>query len=130
MAAPVDNTPIALTRGKPTLLGTLSALNHGLQFTIPEPSRDHQGYLAIQASSGITTPVAVLQVSLDAGATWGLQPAAPAGIGGEGSGTLLTGDTAASFAATYVMSGLAGATLKFGFTGGTIGSVNVFALVG
>jgi hypothetical protein len=130
--AAVINNPTALVRGRPVKLGTLTAIDTAVQFSIPEPSRDHQGYMAIQVPSGLGgTIIAVLEVSLDGGVTWGVQPPAPAGIGGEGIGTPMVGDIAAKFAATYVMSGLAGATLRFGFTSTTtITSADVWVMIG
>ncbi len=126
--AVVPSLVTKLTRGKPVNLGTLIAANTAVAFTIPEPTRDNQGYLIIQVTgTGGTT--ATLEGSIDGGATWWTIPALATpllSVTGQ-----LTGDTAATFAAQYQVSGMgAGVTFKFGYAGAGVPTAVVWALVG
>jgi hypothetical protein len=128
--------PQKLTRGFPANLGTIAVAGDVVAFTVPEPSRDHQGNLVIQVGAGVTLGAGTfaLEVSLDAGASWFTFPTTnTTGVaflyalaGQPGS------DTAAIFAAQYNVSGFgAGAQFRFGFvTAPTSGSSPVWALVG
>jgi hypothetical protein len=121
-----------LTRGKPANLGTIVAAGDAVAFTVPEPSRDHQGYLVIQLSGG-TTPTPVLEGSLDDGATWFTFPTVattgiffPYAITGQ-----VGGDAAATFAGQYNVSGHgAGTRFRLGRTDANGGNAVVWALVG
>lgn len=128
MAATLNNAAAGtpkLTRGKPYLLGTLTALNNGVSFTLSMCQEFSVKKLVIQVPSGTVT-TAVLEVSIDGGATWVILPVSQAlTITGQ-----LTGDAAASFGAVYEVSGFgSGALFHFGVTSGTITSSTVWALV-
>jgi len=121
-----------LTRGKPANLGTIVAAGDAVAFTVPEPSRDHQGFLVIQLSGG-TTPTPVLEASLDGGATWFTFPTVvtvgvffPYAITGQ-----IGGDAAATFGGQYNVSGHgAGTIFRFGRTDAGGGNAVVWAFVG
>jgi hypothetical protein len=117
-----------LTRGRFAQLGTLVAANTAVAFTIPEPTRDNQGVLVVQ-TSGTAGTTATLEGSIDGGNTFFVIPASTnptLAITGQ-----LTGDTAATFAACYQVSGMGAGTLfKFGFAGAGTPTAIVFALVG
>lgn len=121
-----------LTRGKPTNLGTITAAGDAVAFALPEPSRDHQGYLVIQLAGG-TTPTPVLEASLDGGVTWFTFPTVvttgiffPYAITGQ-----IGGDAAATFGGQYNVSGHgAGTQFRFGRTDANGGNAVVWALVG
>ena len=121
-----------LTRGKPANLGTIVAAGDVVAFTVPEPSREHQGFLVIQTAGG-TTPTVVLEGSLDGGATWFTFPTVattgiffPYAITGQ-SGA----DPAATFAGQYNVSGHGAGTLfRFGRTDAGGGNAVVWALIG
>ena len=116
-----------LTRGFPAKLGSVTAQNDVVAFTIPEPTRDNQGALVIQAVGGVT-PTYGLEASLDGGVSWFsvAQAAAPNPV----IGAALFGDTS-SFAAVYQVSGFgSGAQFRFGRTDATGGAAAVWALVG
>lgn len=119
----------ALTRGKPAKIGTLTAINQAVQWSVPEPSRDHQGFMVIQVPTGATgTVTAILEVSLDGGVTWAGWPVGTQGTTGSSP---LSGDTQASFTANYQIQGMAGAAFRFGFSGATtVTSADVYVLVG
>jgi hypothetical protein len=142
----IGGKPQKLTRGvagtgpagaQPSPLGTITAAGDVVAFTVPEPSRDHQGNLVIQVGPGtlvLGPGTFALEFSLDAGASWAVFPTASTtgvefvyGLTGQPGA-----DTAAVFAAQYNVSGFgAGAVFRFGFvTGPTSGSAPVFALVG
>lgn len=121
-----------LPRGKPTNLGTITAAGDVVSFTFSEPSGMNQGFLVIQLAGG-TTPVGVLECSLDGGATWFTFPvASTTGIfflyaitGQPGA------DPAATFAGQYNVGGFgSGALFKFGRTDAGGGGAVVWALVG
>src|SRR5260370_41759428 len=133
MAASIQNTltpggavvPTLVTklpRGKPTQLGTITTANDAVSFTFSEPSGMNQGFLVIQTRGG-TTPVCVLEFSLDGGTSWeGFTATPAAAITGiyfpysTAAGALLS-DTAATFAAQYNVGGLgSGALFRFGLT--------------
>lgn len=117
-----------LTRGKPVNLGTLIAANTAVAFTIPEPTRDNQGFLIIQVT-GTAGTTATLEGSIDGGATWWvISPLATPLLAVTGQ---LTGDTAAAFAAQFQVSGMgAGVLFKFGYAGAGVPTAVVWALVG
>lgn len=123
-----NNSPniIALTRGKPAKLGTLTATGQAVQWSVPEPSRDHQGFMIIQVPQGTVT-AAILEVSLDGGVTWAGWPVGTQGTTGTSP---LSGDTQAAFTANYQIQGMAGAAFRFGVATGTITSSDVWVLVG
>jgi hypothetical protein len=117
---------INLSKGRPTKLGTLILANTAVAFNVPEFTRDYQGILVIQTTGAQgTTPT--LEASLDGAATWFLVPIKTTfAITGQ-----LTGDTAATFAAAYDVSGMgAGAQFKFGYAGAGVPIAVVWALVG
>ena len=123
MANITNTTKIKLTRGRPTQLGTITNANDAVQFTISEPTRDHQGVLAFQFVGGAGTPAAKLEFSLDGGTTFsdiGFTPISGADFG----------DTAATQAGLVTVSGLGGATFRLGRTDAGGGTITVFALVG
>lgn len=125
---PIPTAVVKLTRGFPAKLGTLIAANTAVAFTIPEPTRDNQGVLVIQ-TSGTAGTTATLEGSIDGGNTFFVIPASTTptlAITGQ-----LTGDTAATFAACYQVSGMGAGTLfKFGFAGAGVPTAVVTALVG
>ena len=130
MSTPQNTTTFKLTRGKPTNLGTITAAGtQCVQFTIPEPTRDNQGFLIIQASGNVGGGAATLEGSLDAGATWFVMSTASTNvlaITGQ-----LTGDAAAGLADAYIVSGMGAGTLfRYGITGGAGPNTAVWALVG
>jgi hypothetical protein len=116
-----------LTRGFPVNLGTLAANGDVVAFTVPEPSRDHQGNLVIQVGPGITGGTFALEVSLDGAVSWAVVTGTSLGVSGQPGS-----DNAAVFAAQYNVSGFgAGAQFRFGLaTAPTSGSSAVTVLVG
>lgn len=125
MAANVVNKSTKLTRGFPAQLGTITAANDVVTFTLSEPTRDHQGVLVIQVRNGPVAGVYKLEASIDGAVSWG------------DIATLSTtttadfGDQAASVLNTYTVSGFgSGALFRFGRTDATGGGGIVFALVG
>ncbi len=123
---PIPSLVLKLTRGKNTQLGTLVAANTAVAFTIPEPTRDNQGVLILQ-TTGAQGTTAVLEASIDSGATFFIVPILTTfAITGQ-----LTGDTAATFAASYAVSGMGAGTLfKFGYSGAGVPTAVVWGLVG
>lgn len=126
-----------LTRGKNANLGTIAVAGDVVAFTVPEPSRDHQGALLIQVGPGnivIGAGTFTLEVSIDDGASWFTFPTVT--TTGVEVVYAITGqpgaDTAAVFAAQYNVSGFgSGARFRFGFVASpTSGSGPVWALVG
>ena len=117
-----------LTRGFPAKLGTLIAANTAVAFTVPEPTYYNQGAVIIQTTGTIGT-TATLEGSIDGGATWFILPPKTSptlAITGQ-----LTGDTAATFAAVYDISGMGSGTLfKFGFAGAGVPTAVVWAQLG
>lgn len=126
-----------LTRGKNINLGSIAVAGDVVSFTVPEPSRDHQGALIIQVGPGnivIGAGTLALEVSTDDGASWVTFPTVTTtgvvaiyAITGQPGG-----DTAAVFSAQYNVSGFgSGARFKFGFVASpTSGTGPVWALVG
>jgi hypothetical protein len=130
MASLVKNQggkPQKLTRGFPVNLGTLAANGDVVAFTIPEPSRDHQGNLVIQVGPGIAGGTFALEASLDGAVSWAVVTGTSLGVSGQPGS-----DTAAVFAAQYNVSGFgAGAQFRFGLaTAPTSGNSAVTVLVG
>lgn len=101
-----------------TNIGSISAINSALTFGIPDMTQPGRGNLWIQASSAgsaaVSTPTWVLEASLDQGVSWFVVAATTSTLTG-----LMTGDTAAIFAASYNVSGLGGCLFHFGLTAGT-----------
>ena len=135
MASTVKNAggqPQKLTRGFPAKLGVITAAGDVVAFSVPEPSRDHQGFLIIQTAGG-TTPTIVLEASIDGGTTFFVFPSAattgvffPYTLTGQ-----IGGDAAATFAGQYNVSGHgAGTQFRLGRTDANGGNATVFALVG
>jgi len=123
----MPNLVTKLTRGFPVKLGSVTAANDVVAFTVPEPTRDNQGAVVIQAIGGVT-PTYGLEASLDGGVSWFsvAPPAAPNPV----IGAALFGDTS-SFAAVYTIAGFgSGAQFRFGRTDATGGAAVVWALVG
>lgn len=127
MAASVKNKfgkPTKLTRGSPANLGTITAANDVVAFTVSEPSNFHQAKVVIQVASGLTNPTFAMEFSLDGGNSWTDIPLTP----------VLTadfGDTAASGGMSVDISGQgSGAIFRFGRTDGNGGAAAVWALVG
>lgn len=113
-----------LTRGKPVNLGTLVAANTAVAFTVPEPTRDNQGFVVLQVT-GTAGTTATLEVSIDGGATFVTLTLTPLGV------TTLTGDTAATAGYQVQIAGYgAGALFKFGYGGAGVPTAAVWALVG
>src|SRR5262249_48089964 len=122
---PVPTLVTKLTRGFPAKLGTLVAANTAVAFTVPEPTRDNQGFLVIQVT-GTAGTTAVLEASIDGGATWALFTLTNFTVTGQ-----LTGDTAAVAMYQVQIAGFgAGALFKFGYTGAGTPTAGVWALVG
>lgn len=121
---PVPTLVTKLARGKPANLGTLIAANTAVAFTVPEPTRDNQGFLAIQVT-GTAGTTATLEVSIDGGATFNSLTLTPLGV------ATLTGDTAATAGYQVQIAGYgAGALFKFGYAGAGVPTAVVWALVG
>lgn len=120
-----------LTRGFPAKLGIIAnILTECVSFTIPEPTRDNQGFLIIQGQGTITTPTALLEGSLDGGNSWfGLTTSTNIVLS---VASLLTGDTPAGSADAFQVSGMgAGCLFRFGYSAGTpTGNLTIWALVG
>jgi hypothetical protein len=125
--------PIKLSNGSPAKIGTLTAIQtQSVQFSIPEPCRDYQGYCIVMTVGTVTTPTAILQGSLDGGNNWfALSSSTNIVLNTTG---LLTGDNAAASADAFQVNGMgAGCIFRFGLTAGTIGGngrVDVWAMVG
>ena len=132
MASSVKNQggkPTKLTRGFAANLGTIALNGDVVAFTVPEPSRDHQGNVVIQVGPGLTgTPNFALEISIDGAQSWAvLAPTVSLSASGQPGS-----DTAALFEAQYNVSGFGGgAQFRFGLTTApTGGSSAVWALVG
>jgi hypothetical protein len=115
-----------LTNGAVAKLGTLIAANTAVAFTVSMPTKEYRGTLNIQTTGAVGT-TATLQGSLDGGVTWFVVPIKTTfAITGQ-----LTGDTAATSALAYDISGLgSGCLFKFGFAGAGVPTAVVWALVG
>ena len=107
-----------------TKVGSISALNTPLSFGCPDMTFSSNGLLYIQASGGaVTTPTFVLEASLDQGVSWFVVTA----IAFTATG-LITGDTAATYAASYNVSGLGNALFHFGLSSGSgIAAMTIYA---
>ena len=117
---------VKLTRGKNIKLGTLAANGDVVTFTVPEPSRDHQGNIAIMVEAGIVGGTFALEVSLNNGTHWAVISGTNLAVTGQPGG-----DTAATFASQYNVSGFgAGAQFRFGLSAFTSGSAPVWILCG
>lgn len=127
----VQNNPVKLTNGSPAFLGNISAtLTQSVQFVVPEPCRDYQGFCIVMGVGSITTPTAILEGSLDGGQHWFSLNSSTNIVLGVAS--LLTGDTPAGSADAFQVNGMgAGCIFRFGYTAGTItGSIGVWAMIG
>jgi hypothetical protein len=112
-----------LPRGKNTNIGSVTAQNDVVAFSISEPTGDSQGGMVIQAVGGVT-PTYALNVSIDQGVSWGSLPATTT------LGAAAFGDTS-SFQAIYTISGYgSGAQFRFGRTDATGGAAVVWGLIG
>jgi hypothetical protein len=125
---------VNLGRGIPVKLGTIGAAGDTVVFSVPEPTRESNGFLIIQVGPGVTLGAGTfaLEVSLDAGASWFTFATSTTtssvivfGLTGQPGG-----DAAAIFAAQYNIGGMgSGAQFRFGFvTAPTSGSSPVWAL--
>lgn len=128
-ATVVASAVAKLTRGSAAKLGSIQAAGDVVSFTVPEPTRDNQGFVVIQvAGTAFVGATFALEVSIDGGATWGVLAAATtlAVTGQPGS------DTAAILCNVYQIAGFgAGAIFKFGLSSVTSGGPGaVWALVG
>jgi hypothetical protein len=107
---------IRLTKGVATFLGNITSLTQVVQFNIPEPVRDAQGFLIIQASGTAGTTV-TLEGSVDQGVTWFVMSSSATivlNITGQ-----LNGDPAAGAADAFQVNGMgAGVLFRYGFAGG------------
>lgn len=113
-----------------TNLGSLTASSGAgsvLQFGCPDISSMYRGKLNISCAAGaVTGPTWLLECSIDNGLTWFVLTATTYTISGQ-----VSGDAAPLYAASYDISGLAGATFKFALTAGTgITATSVWALIG
>src|SRR5579872_4932810 len=100
-----------VNRGQPLNAGTIAAANNAVAFSLPSPREFSLNKIVI-AMVGGSAITAVLEGSIDGGATWFVIPAQTSDITATG-----TADTAASFAARYDVSGLdAGCLFRFGAT--------------
>ena len=122
---PVPTLVAKVSKGRSVLLGTLIAANTAVAFTISEPTRDNQGVMILQVT-GTAGTGPTLEGSIDSGATWFLIPIGTTfAVTGQ-----LTGDTAATAAYSFTVSGMgSGLQFKFGYTGGSPTAV-VWALAG
>lgn len=119
-----------VTRGRPANLGTISASGQAVQFTISAPHGSSSNCpngtdaLTVITTGTLSATVPVLECSLDGGTTW-FGIAATSGTPSSTpvtSTTVLTGDTAATSANSYPVSGLSGFPMRFGFNTYTSGS--------
>lgn len=131
--ATVDNGPGVpkLVRGRPELIGTLTAVEHVVAFSLQHNQDFSAKSLIIQVSSGTVTTFG-LSCSLDAGVTWFVVPPASATVPAGYSLMAITGqatnDAAASFAAVYDVQGFGGALFHFGVLTGTVTASPVWVL--
>lgn len=131
--ATVDNGPgiPKLNRGRPIKVGTLTALQHVVAFSLGYVQEFSAKSISIFVPSGTVTTFAI-EFSLDGGATWVVIPAASATVPAGYSLMAITGqatnDAAASFAAVVPCQGLGGALFHFGVLTGTITASDVWVL--
>jgi hypothetical protein len=128
MAANVTNGPAPfpkVTRGVTTKLGTITAANDAVAFTISEPTYQAQGAMFIAMTGGVT-PVGILEASIDQGQTW-FVVTVPTVIA-----TSAFGDTATkgTFGPINISGMGSGALFRFGRTDATGGACVVWALNG
>ena len=128
MAATITNGPSPfpkLTRGVAVKLGTITAQNSAVSFTISEPTFQSQGFMCIQMVGG-TTPTGLLEASLDGGTTWFLVTL-PTVVT-----TAAFGDTATTGTFSPInIGGLgSGALFRFGRSDANGGATAVWALMG
>lgn len=111
----------------PTNVGTLTQLNTPVVFGLPERTEGVVGKAIISVQGGaVTTPTWELDASIDGGNSWFQVTQTTLTLTG-----LMTGDTAATYAASFASNGLVGAVLKFGLTAGTgISSMVVWVMAG
>jgi hypothetical protein len=129
MASVTVNNPTKLTRGSPTKLGHIGALNQVVQFNVPEPSRDNQGFIIITANGTSGTNPPTLEVSIDAGASWAVFQGSSSTIVLNVTGQL-NGDNASAAADAFQVAGMgSGATFRYGWSAGTP-NADVWALAG
>lgn len=122
MSQPINVGTPSLSRGSAVKLGVINAtsgVGSCIQFTIPEPTRDNQGFILIQTVGTAGTNPPTLEVSIDGGNTWGVFSGSSStivlGVTGQ-----LAGDAAAASMDAYQVSGMgAGALFRFGWTAGT-----------
>lgn len=131
MASTVVGSTIKLTRGVHTFLGNLTSNAQVIQFTIPEPTRDNQGFLIIQSNGTLTgTGAATMEVSVDQGQTWStLGTSSTIVLSTTGN---INSDPAAAAADAFQVSGMGGGVLfRYGFPSTmTTVTVAVWACVG
>lgn len=131
--ATVDNGPgiPKLNRGRPVKVGTLTALEHVVAFSLGYVQEFSAKSISIFVPSGTVTTFAI-EFSLDGGTTWVVIPAASATVPAGYSLMAITGqatnDAAASFAAIVPCQGLGGALFHFGVLTGTITASDVWVL--
>ena len=124
-STPIPTLVTKLTRGLPAKLGTLTALSQAVAFTVPEPTRDNQGFLIIQVSTGTAGTTAVLEASIDGAATWFTLTLTALG------NTVIGGDTAAVAGYQVSIAGFgSGTQFRFGYITGAPTNAVVWALVG
>jgi hypothetical protein len=112
MSSPVNSQIVILRPRFAVLVGNIVALNAPVQFAVCEtlPTR---GQLSISAfQTGLSAVTALLQCSIDQGASWFSIPPTSTFYGT----TVFTGDTAAIVAIRFDVSGLCGSQMRFGFT--------------
>ena len=120
-----------LNRGRPIKVGTLTALQHVVAFSLGYVQEFSAKSISIFVPSGTVTTFAI-EFSLDGGATWVVIPAASATVPAGYSLMAITGqatnDAAASFSAVVPCQGLGGALFHFGVLTGTITASDVWVL--
>lgn len=120
---PLGGEPKRLSRGVPTPLGTLAAVNQAVAFSFSPSDASTQRNLVI-TTSGNLLGTDYLEFSLDGGTSWGAVPALTSDVAAAAGA-----DTAAAKANRYNISGLCGAQFRYGITAFTSGSGAVTALV-
>jgi hypothetical protein len=124
--APIPTAVVKLTRGFAAKLGTLVAANTAVAFTTPMDSYLHQGTVILQVT-GTAGTTAVIEASIDGGATWFIVPFQTTfAVTGQ-----LTGDAAATAAYSFNANGMgSGVLFKFGYTGAGVPTAVVWGLLG
>jgi hypothetical protein len=117
MSTNVNPGTVQVTRGRPVKLGTVTSVNSCVQFTIPEPVRDAQGFIVIQ-STGTAGTTVTLEGSIDGGVTWfvlGTSATIVLNLTGQ-----LAGDNPAASADAFQINGMGSGTLfRYGYVGGS-----------